>query len=142
MWSNDFISVQFKDHGRTRAGADCWGLVRIIYQERLGIILPSYDEEYTDVLDRKSIADRYDEHRLEWQPVPKGEEREYDLAVFRMLNLPTHVAVVVEQPLMVHCERGCNTYVSDYVNDRHWSKRLEGFYRYAGNSNISAAVPS
>jgi len=140
MWSNDYIHVQFKDHGRSKVGADCWGLVRIIYQERLGIILPSYDEVYTDVLDRQGIADNYQQHRQDWLPIEQGFEKEYDLAVFRMLNLPTHVAVVIKPNLMIHCERGCGTCVSDYKEERQWSRRLEGFYRYAASSDISSTV--
>jgi cell wall-associated NlpC family hydrolase len=142
MWSNDFISIPFQDHGRTREGSDCWGLARIIYRERLNIDLPSYDEDYKDVFDRQNIADRYAEHKLEWQPVPIGQEKEYDLAVFRMLNLPTHVAIVIKPTLMIHCERGCGTYVTDYIDDRNWSRRLEGFYRYAGNSNNPSTISS
>ena len=64
MWSNDYIKVPFKDHGRTKEGSDCWGLARIIYQERLGIILPTYDEVYSDTLDRKGIANNYENHKV------------------------------------------------------------------------------
>lgn len=140
MWSNDFINVPFKDHGRSRQGSDCWGLVRIIYKERLGINLPSYDNDYSDTNDRKGIAEHYHEHKDDWVRIQPGKEKEYDVAVFKMLNLPTHVAVVIKPPLMVHCERGCGTYVSDYLEEKAWSKRLEGFYRHARNTDNPSSV--
>lgn len=37
IWSDRFIGIPFEDHGRARAGCDCWGLVCLIYQEELAI---------------------------------------------------------------------------------------------------------
>lgn len=37
-----WLSVPYRDHGRTLAGADCWGLVRLARQALRGDILPAY----------------------------------------------------------------------------------------------------
>ena len=38
-WVADYVGLPWEPYGRTRAGVDCWGLVRLVYEERLGICL-------------------------------------------------------------------------------------------------------
>jgi len=33
-WAGHYIGLHFREHGRTVAGADCWGLVRLVLQEQ------------------------------------------------------------------------------------------------------------
>lgn len=47
-WINEYVGVPYKPGGATREGYDCWGLVRAVYREQLGIELPdwSWDEPF------------------------------------------------------------------------------------------------
>lgn len=134
MWTNEYIRIPFAERGRSRDGVDCWGLVRLVYADRLGIDLPTLTG-YSNTKDKPSISSIIGEESSHWQPVPLGQEREYDVAVFRMCGLPMHVAIVVKPGVMLHSERGSNTYISNYVTEMQWSKRIEGFYRYAEHPN-------
>lgn len=129
MWCNNYINLSFIEHGRTREGCDCWGLARLIYKEELDIDLPLL-LNYENTKDGRSIADLYEEEHLRWVEIPKGEEQPFDVLVFKILGLPTHVAVVVQKGLMIHCEKGCGTHISDYNREKQWSQRLAGIYRY------------
>lgn len=129
MWCNNYINLSFIEHGRTREGCDCWGLARLIYKEELGIDLPLL-LNYKNTKDGRSIADLYEEEHLRWVEIPKGEEQPFDVLVFKILGLPTHVAVVVQKGLMIHCEKGCGTHISDYNREKQWYQRLAGIYRY------------
>lgn len=141
MWTNDYIKIPFKECGRDRNGADCWGLARIIYKERLNIDLPNL-LEYNDTDDRSTIASLYGAESTKWISVPKGQETEYDIAVFRMLGFPTHIGIVYKTGRMIHCERGSGTYITDYNDSRQWFRRLVGFYRYAAGSDIPTPLQS
>lgn len=55
-WASDYIGLPFADHGRTREGADCWGLVRLVYAEVFNLALPSYASTYTDAHDQASVS--------------------------------------------------------------------------------------
>lgn len=41
-WASEYVGIPFADYGRTREGADCWGLARLIWRERAGIVLPEF----------------------------------------------------------------------------------------------------
>lgn len=133
-WTNDYIRIPFKDCGRDRFGADCWGLARIIYQEKLGVDLPSL-LFYRDTVDRGTIAGLYEneESTGNWIKIPKGEEKPFDVIVLKILGFPMHIGVVFSKGFMIHCLKGCGTVVVDYNSDT-WNKRIVGFYRYACTS--------
>jgi cell wall-associated NlpC family hydrolase len=120
-----YVGIPWQDGGRTRAGADCWGLFRLVYAELLGIPLPSYDGAYGSALD-KIIIKRLIEGRPDYwvrvaDPVPG------DGALINMGSRP-HIGVVVGAGRMLHTER-FGAVIESYDGLR-FSTQLEGFYRY------------
>lgn len=136
MWSNKYVKIPFVDKGRALEGADCWGLVRIIYQQELGIELPMLNG-YEDTYDRKNIKDIISNECARWERVELGEEKPFDVVVFRMLGTAMHIGLVVKPGWMVHCQRTSNTTHNDYLNESEWKCRIEGFYRYADSDRPS-----
>lgn len=129
MWCNDYITIPFLEHGRDRNGCDCWGLARLIYDEQLGIKLPTLID-YKNTKDSEAIAKLYEEEHKQWEEVPLGQEREFDIVVFKILGLPTHIGIVINKGAMLHCEYGVGTHASEYNREVQWKKRLTGIYRY------------
>lgn len=97
---------------------DCWNLVRKIYLEEFGILLPERDEAVD---------------RTEWRLIPLGEEQVGDLLVFRSagLGFHTHVGVVVDARirLMIHTEPGINSHLGRYTSIL-WKQRLKNIHRH------------
>jgi cell wall-associated NlpC family hydrolase len=141
MNTDDYIRIPFKDHGRTREGADCWGLACIIFKEQLGIDLPTFTD-YADTKDQARISEMIKSESISWQSIGPMREKAFDMAVFRMMGQPMHVGVVIKPGLMIHCERGCGVYLTEYYKENQWDRRLEGFYRYATGAGITPTVPS
>lgn len=141
MDTNKYIRIPFAEHGRSREGADCWGLACIIFTEERGLTLPHL-VGYSDTKDKVTIPEIIKSESIRWEFIPTGHEQPFDIAVFRMLGQPMHVGVVVKRGLMIHSERGSGVYLTAYYKERQWDKRLEGFFRYADRTSITPAVPS
>lgn len=130
-WVNKYIKIPFVEHGRAEEGCDCWGLVKIIYEKELGIKLPSL-LDYKDTKDRFSISALVEaEKNIQWDQINEGQEKEFDVLIFRILNVPTHVGLVYKKDTMIHCEKGKGTYLTEYNKEHHWKKRLYGIFRHA-----------
>jgi probable lipoprotein NlpC len=127
-WSNAFIGIPWGEFGRTRDGADCWGLACIIYREELGISLPDYlgygsAEEHGEIAALIAGA----EASPLWLPVD-GPAIAFDVAVFRRGHLATHIGVVVHHGIMIHREGEDCAKLTDYRSGA-WRHRLKGHFR-------------
>ena len=55
-WVRKYIGIPFVERGRCREGADCWGLVRMVYIDQFGVTVPSFSDDYMDIKrDRNDI---------------------------------------------------------------------------------------
>lgn len=104
----------------------CFRLIRRAFREERGIELPAWDEE---------CASREDESRMieavtgkpEWEAVPRGQEREWDVIVLHPGGEPTHTALVTRPGWMLHWNRGMGI---EHV--RYGMLPVSGFWRYVG----------
>lgn len=132
LWVNDYVRIPFKEHGRLRSGADCWGLFHIVFDERYGITLEDHGNEYPHTNDKdalsKTICNEYEES---WVPVEPGKEKEGDAIIFNMRGVPMHVGIVVGKGFMLHCEKLSGTVYESYKS-RKWEHRILGFCRHVG----------
>ncbi|WP_296741454.1 NlpC/P60 family protein [Mesorhizobium sp.] len=133
-WSSGYIGLPWLDLGRTRAGVDCWGLVRLPYLDRRGIDLPSYTDIWSSSSDRAEVAAiiANDKTQLPWREVPIGAEREFDLVLFRRAGLECHVGIVAEAGQMLHIVDGALSCVERFDRGR-WRAKHTCSLRHAGN---------
>lgn len=132
-WSVSYIGIPFIEKGRDRAGVDCWGLIRLIYQNELGIELPSYVEGYASLAEKAEISGLFEAGRASpvWEMTDSA--REFDVLMFRMGRLGAHVGIVAGRKRMIHAPEGLTSCIEDYSGPRHES-RLIGIYRHSALS--------
>lgn len=129
IWAGRYIGLPFQDHGRNRAGLDCWGLVRLILSDQFGIALPSYAHEYERTTQVDKISSLITREAPKWTLVPLGQEKAGDVIVLRLRGNPLHVGMVLGDKQMLHIESGINSVIERYTGSR-WAERIFGFYRY------------
>ena len=139
-WVIEYLKIPFKEKGRDRTGLDCYGLVRLVFQEQRQIELPSYTDAYETTTDAKSIRElqlremrileaAHDELEARWRPIPLTEVRLFDGLIIRIKGDPIHFGLVLDDQYFLHTMRGTWT-VAERWNGLAWKSRVIGAVRY------------
>lgn len=137
MWAMRWIGIPFVDGGRSDAGCDCWGLVRLAMMERAGIQLGEYatvsESDYAAV----SAAIGEAKSRGEWESIPEGHQNALDVVEMslpahhngRASFLPLHVGLLVSRGWMLHTEQSTGSRLSS-IRDKLIFPRILGYWRH------------
>lgn len=126
-WS-EYVGIPFVDGGRDASGLDCWGLVRLIYAQEVGAILPSYGEISAANLTAvaRQITGGADTDEWFEPDVPEP----LDVAVMRLngSRWAGHVGIVTAPGRIIHIERATHSVI---VPTSHWTvrERIVGYRR-------------
>ncbi len=127
-WAAKYIGIPFVLHGRNASGLDCWGLVRLIYLEQLGIELPNYDVQTTNPRDVGPVFTSRIANEL-WEQVD-GLKAAMDVVLFRVGGYPSHVGIIVDSKTgtFIHVFEG-NSVLIDRLSSPAWKNRIMGIFR-------------
>ena len=120
-----YLGIPFRDHGRDRDGCDCWGLVRLVYQEQLGVTMPDLGDAYSDAYARGEV-DRLVARsaRQDWTvDVTNLPRRELDVLVFLRAGVEAHVGLYAAPGVMLHVTDGMCAAFERYDTAK-WSRRF------------------
>lgn len=131
-WALNYVGIPWLDKGRDHTGCDCWGLARVIMAEQFGVILPSYADDYVDPSERDEISVLLATGIPEngWTPITDAP-RAGDGVVFRLLNQPWHVGIMVDAEHFLHVEEGVGASCVERLASYRWHRRLHGVFRHA-----------
>lgn len=112
-WSATYVGLPWQDGGRTSAGVDCWGLVRLVYERELGIALPDYGEISARALIAVARAVSQGKDGEDWQAVSTGAQTAFDVCVMRLSGGSStgHVGVMVDPGHVLHVEAACDAII-------------------------------
>jgi hypothetical protein len=126
-----YVGLPHLDHGRTREGVDCWGLLRLVYAEEFGIDLPDYLSRCPGLTERAELSALIGAERDAggWQDVDRIAPG--DALLFRIGPYATHIAVAISPLRMLHVAAGSRS-VIERIASPQWRRRLVGIYRHGG----------
>jgi cell wall-associated NlpC family hydrolase len=128
---DDYVGIPFRAGGRDRNGLDCWGLVRLVYAERMDIHLPSFDGVFSGQQDTQAAGEVMQRESMQWQRVQRWEPM--DVLLMRVsASIPSHVGVYLGDGWMLHALEGIDSTI-ERTDSMRWAKRIQGAYRHAGN---------
>ena len=125
-----FVGLPYADRGRDRAGVDCYGLLRLVYLEALGIELPCHAEDYVTAVDRREIASLIAGELDPWHRVEEVDARPGDALLMRNGRLASHVGVVAPRRRVLHIEASGMTSRLEAYDGGTLAARKVAFYRY------------
>lgn len=118
-WAERFVGIPYLDGGDSGGGADCYGLVRLVYREVRRVEAPSLARVGRSEASPGDKAPR-------WVKSDCGAVG--DVVVFALGGVPAHCGVVVGRDLMLHAIRGRRSAIESYGTSM-WAKRIAGYYR-------------
>ncbi|TCM84775.1 NlpC/P60 family protein [Rhodovulum steppense] len=129
-WWAGYVGIPFEDGGRGRCACDCWGLVRLVHAECLGVELPSYGEISARDLVRVARAIGAGQADPCWEVVDIPAA--FDVVLMRARGdsrSVAHVGIAVDADRLLHTEAATGSVV---VPRSHLSVagRVMGFRRY------------
>lgn len=143
-WVADYIGIPFLDYGRTRIGADCWGLARMIWLDQIGLQLPELNVNPNRGDEcQKVIA----ENIHEWTPIEPGTETQYDGVIMTgcygegrgMKRAAMHVGVVVAPGILIHTTEEVGSSSLLRYRERQAGHDIVSFYRHRSLMDIRSA---
>jgi cell wall-associated NlpC family hydrolase len=133
-WAGEYVGLPYRDKGRDRDGADCWGGVRLVLAEVFHVNLPDYSGAYTHASDRASVAAAIAAGLADgWAKVTTPQAG--DLLSLRIAGRPWHCALLVNDRQFLHWPppgKDGRQLLSciERLDAPHWARRIEGFYRH------------
>ncbi len=133
-WFGRYVGIPFLSEGRDNRGFDCWGLVALVYQEQLGIYLPSYGEisafDLVRISKEVSSACEVGEVWRRCEPKPMAVAvMTATMSGQRLRRAPVHVGLFVDAKRILHVEAHTDACVIR-ASDQRISTRLLGAYEY------------
>lgn len=104
-WVRDYVGIPFVFGGSDHDGCDCWGLVRLIYREQLGVTLDRYSD--INPRDMRRVARAVTEQassNVIWSEIDTPAE--FDVVAMRIGagSLLAHVGIAVSERQFLHVE--------------------------------------
>jgi len=125
-----YIGIPYVVNGRDFTGVDCYGLVRLIYKEELGIDLPSFVEEDVNPDRTQELISQYKEGWEQTEKISAG-----DVIVFRIKGIESHIAIAVSPTHFLHAREGSDSAIESFSSHK-WKTRLVGSFKYSPAKSV------
>lgn len=130
MYAN-LIGLPYQSHGRSFAGVDCFGLIKLAGNDIFDWDMPAL-LEYDSAMDFKSVNDHIQKQKERFTEVAFEERKEGDIITFKIGGYVCHVGFIIDSRKMLHTLAGHNSAIEDYTR-LLWNKRIDGVFRWKGN---------
>jgi len=124
---DDLLMADFDENG-DGPNYNCWNLCREVCK-RAGKFLPRYSEYISEIAERNNFIEGI---LNDFIPLDKPEP--FCVVTFNLRPRKiTHMGIVLDKYRFIHIRKQAGVAI-ERLDIGSWSKRIEGFYRYAANN--------
>lgn len=127
----DLLTAEFAEDGDGEGFYNCWNLIREVYR-RAGRVLPEYSEYIAAIADRSNLIETIKDDDF----VPLSRPEFLAIVLFTVRGAYTHMGVVIDRNRYIHMRKKAGVAI-ERLDIGEWSKRIEGFYSYAGSCKVT-----
>lgn len=121
--------VPFVEGGRDKSGADCWGLIVLLYKHFYDIDLEKYEGIAATDVDQTTASDEINKQAESGGDFYPVDDPQFgDVVLLRISGRPVHVAFCIGDSRMVHTGKRHNVVIENFEETK-WKSRVLGFYR-------------
>lgn len=123
-------TIPYVPGGRTRDGADCWGLIVILYEEFLSINLPEFGNlaYYPGSKVSNTSEQVFTEFNKEEVFTKVYSPKYGDVVLIDMMGFPVHIGFCLDDKHMIHLSRASGVTIENFTEGK-WNRKISGFYR-------------
>ena len=126
---HDLLLAQFGEDGEGPKEYNCWNLCREIYR-RCGKFLPKYSDYIAAVSQRDNLIKEI----IETDFVRIDKPDPMCLVTLKLApRMITHIGCVLDNRRFIQVRRNVGVSI-ERLDNKQWLRRIEGFYKYAGNN--------
>ena len=126
---SQYVGIPFVDGGRNVLGCDCWGLVKLVYREELGIELPDFE---ISAFDTEEVIEAMESGKKQWRETSLALEK-YDVVAMHIgqkhFGMVNHVGVYMGNGMFIHTLQRTASMMNRMM-DPQWTSRILGVYRW------------
>lgn len=125
-----YIGVPFVDGGRDIHGADCWGLLCLIYKDLFDVELPDYSISAFDTEEVVKTMS-YESKVHNWCEVEDYQAGDIIAMAMhpRYTDMVNHVGLFLGRSSFIHTQKTTGAIISP-VNHMVYGQRIQGAYRW------------
>lgn len=123
-------TLPYVEGGRTKQGADCWGLVVLLYKELFDIYLTTYqDITLPSIKECHETSEKLQAVLMGQQMFEEVDNPEYgDVILLNVLGEPLHIGFCLDDTTMIHTGRKHGVVIENFT-EMKWKRKIAGFYR-------------
>jgi len=127
-WVKKYIGIPFVSNGRTLAGCDCYGLVRLVLRNEYGIDLPELSDNYADALNVRETARLFAENIPVLAVKKLSAPEEKAVVVLTEHGAAAHIGIIAGGGYILHTGLKTGS-VCQRETHPGLRGRIEGYYR-------------
>jgi len=126
---NKYIGIPYKDKGRDFKGCDCYGLVKLYYENELNINIPDTNIQANQP--RRIMINFLNEISSNWIKVEKPIKHCVVALASNEYHpkLITHFGLMLDDNMILHCINKINSHITS-IKDIKIKAFIKGYYKW------------